>query len=112
MSDRRPGKKGGEGAVVDLVTGLKSRREGRPAVTPTAGADTIMERTQEGKELGEGWWEPSFDLECSAIAQSCLPLFDPMGQSLPGSSVHGILQARILEWVTISSSRGTGEEPS
>ena len=35
MSDRRPGKKGGEGAVVDLVTGLKSRREGRPAVTPT-----------------------------------------------------------------------------
>ena len=34
-------------------------------------------------------------------------LCDPMGCSLPGSSVHGILQARILEWVAISSSRGS-----
>ena len=57
--------------------------------------------------------EPSFDLlECSAIVQSCPPLCDPMGHSPPGSSVHGILQARILGWVAISSSRGTGEEPS
>ena len=39
-------------------------------------------------------------------AQSCLTLCDPMDCSLPGSSVHGILQARILEWVTISSSEG------
>ena len=31
--------------------------------------------------------------------QSCLTLCDPMDRSLPGSSVHGILQARILEWV-------------
>ena len=35
------------------------------------------------------------------IAQSCLTLFDPMECSLPGFSVHGILQARILEWVAI-----------
>ena len=41
---------------------------------------------------------------CS-VAQSCLTLCDPMDYSLPGSSVHGISQARILEWVTISSSR-------
>ena len=40
-----------------------------------------------------------------SVAQSCLTLSDPMDCSLPGSSVHGILQARILEWVTISSSR-------
>ena len=33
--------------------------------------------------------------------------FDPMDHSLPGSSVHGILQARILEWVTIPFSRGS-----
>ena len=39
-------------------------------------------------------------------AQSCLTLCDPMDCSLPGSSVHGILPARILEWVAISSSRG------
>ena len=39
------------------------------------------------------------------VAQSCPTLSDPIGCSLPGSSVHGILQARILEWVTISFSR-------
>ena len=37
------------------------------------------------------------------VTQLCLTLCDPMGCSLPGSSVHGILQARILEWVAISS---------
>ena len=40
-------------------------------------------------------------------AQSCPPLCDPMNYSLPGSSVHGILQARILECVAISISRGS-----
>ena len=39
------------------------------------------------------------------VAQSCLTLCDPMDCSLPGSSVHRIFQARILEWVAISSSR-------
>ena len=43
----------------------------------------------------------------SEVAQSCLTLCDPMDCSLPGSSVHGILQARILEWVAISFSRGS-----
>ena len=46
---------------------------------------------------------------CCSIAQLCLTLCDPMDCSLPGSSVHGILQARILEWVTISSSRGSSQ---
>ena len=36
--------------------------------------------------------------------QSCLTLCDPMDHGPPGSSVHGILQARILEWVAISFS--------
>ena len=40
------------------------------------------------------------------VAQSCLTLCDPMDCSLPGSSLHGISQARILEWVTISFSKG------
>ena len=39
--------------------------------------------------------------------QSCLILCDPMDCSLPGSSVHKIIPARILEWVAISSSRGS-----
>ena len=42
----------------------------------------------------------------SEVAQSCLTLCDPMDCSPPGSSVHGILQARILEWVAMPSSRG------
>ena len=37
--------------------------------------------------------------------QSCLTLCNPLNCSLPGSSVHGILQARILEWVAISLSK-------
>ena len=41
-----------------------------------------------------------------SLPQSCPTLYDPMDCSPPGSSVHGILQARILEWVAISFSRG------
>ena len=43
----------------------------------------------------------------SEVAQSCLTLCDPMDCSLPGSSVHGIFQARVLEWVAISFSSGS-----
>ena len=39
--------------------------------------------------------------------KSCPTLCDPMNRSPQGSSVHGILQARILEWVAVSSSRGS-----
>ena len=41
--------------------------------------------------------------------QLCLTLCNPMDYSLPGSSVHGISQARTLEWVAISSSRGSSQ---
>ena len=40
----------------------------------------------------------------SKVAQSCLTLSDPMDCSLPGSSVHGIFQARVLEWGAITFS--------
>ena len=43
----------------------------------------------------------------SEVAQSCPTLCDPLDCSPPGSSVHGILQARILEWAAISFSRGS-----
>ena len=39
------------------------------------------------------------------LLQLCPTLCDPMDYSLPGSSVHGILQTRILEWVAMPSSR-------
>ena len=49
---------------------------------------------------------PEFILYYKALyAESCLTLCDPMNHSQPGSSVHGIFQGRILEWVAISFSR-------
>ena len=47
----------------------------------------------------------------SEVAQSCLTLRDPMDCSLPGSSVHGILQARVLEWGAIAS-KGMATHPN
>ena len=46
----------------------------------------------------------------SEVIQSCLTLCDPMGCSPPGSSVHGIFQARVLEWVAIALSESEGGE--
>ena len=43
----------------------------------------------------------------SEVSQSCPTLHDPMGYSLPGSSVHGIFQARVLEWGAIAFSDQT-----
>ena len=48
----------------------------------------------------------------SEVAQSCPTLSDPMDYSLPGSSVHGIFQARVLEWGAIAfSDTATGLHP-
>ena len=46
---------------------------------------------------------------CARSLQSCLTLCNPTNCSPPGSSVHGILQARIPEWIAISSSRGSSQ---
>ena len=46
---------------------------------------------------------------CVLVAQSCLTLCDPTDCSPPGFSVHGILQAQILEWIDIPFSRGTSQ---
>ena len=65
-----------------------------------------------GKNIGVGC---HFLLQCmkakseSEVAQSCPTLSDPMDCSLPGSSVHGTLQGRVLEWVVIPSSRGSSQ---
>ena len=50
-------------------------------------------------------WDSSFNC-CSLLGKSCLTFCNPMDSSPPGSSVHGISQARLLGWVTISFSRG------
>ena len=57
-----------------------------------------------GKNTGVGCY---FLLQCmkvNEVTQSCLTLSDPMDCSLPGSSIHGIFQARVLEWVAIAFS--------
>ena len=62
-----------------------------------------------GKSTGVGC---HFLLQCikvkseSEVAQSCPTLSNPMDCSLPGSSVHGIFQARVLEWIAIAFSGG------
>ena len=45
----------------------------------------------------------------SEVAQSCLTLCDPMDYNLPGSSIHRVFQARVLEWVAISFSSGSSQ---
>ena len=57
-----------------------------------------------------GWWRKILlDKACmpAKSLQSCLTLCDPMNCNPPGSSVHKILQARILEWVAIPFSKGS-----
>ena len=49
----------------------------------------------------------SLNIVGGLVAQLCLTLSDPTNCSLSGSSVHGILQARILEWVAVPVSRGS-----
>ena len=57
--------------------------------------------------IHRGICELTLRMNVCVSAQSCPTLFDPMDCSLPGSSIHGILQASILEWVAMSSSRGS-----
>ena len=49
----------------------------------------------------------NFIIAESEVTQSCPTFCDPMDRNLPGSSVHGIFQAKVLEWVAISFSRGS-----
>ena len=57
------------------------------------------------------YWRCLICIECARAQsfQSCLTLCNPMGCSPPGSSVHEILQARILEWVAMPSSRRSSQ---
>ena len=79
------------------------------SVRPHRGQPTRLSRPWDspGKNTGVGC---HFLLQCmkvkseSEVAQSCPTLRDPMDCSLPGSSVHGILQSRVLEWGAIAFS--------
>ena len=68
-------------------------------VSCTAGRRFTLRATREAYIL--------FSLKKGEVTQLCPTLSNPMDCSLPGSSVHGIFQARVLEWVAISFSRGS-----
>ena len=81
-------------------------------------SDSVRPHRQQPTRLRCPWDSPGkntgvgchFLLQCmkvkseSEVARSCPTLQDPMDCSLPGSSVHGIFQARVLEWVAIAFS--------
>ena len=84
--------------------------------------DSVQPHRQQPTRLHRPWDSPGknskvgchFLLQCmkvkseSEVAQSCPTLCDPVNYSLPGSSVHGIFQARVLEWGAIAFSNPIG----
>ena len=82
-------------------------------------SDSVRPHRRQPTRLPRPWDSPGkntgvgchFFLQCmkvkseSEVAQSCLTLSDPMDYSLPGSSIHGIFQARVLEWGVIAFSK-------
>ena len=69
-------------------------------------ASLVAQMVKNPPEMWQTWvwslcWESSLE-KWSEVAQSCLTLCNPMDCSLPGSTIDGIFQARILEWVAIS----------
>ena len=69
-----------------------------PGIEPTS---LMSPALADGFFTTSATWKAPVVPVCGLVAQSCLTICDPMDWSLPGSSVHGILQARILEWVAI-----------
>ena len=79
----------------------------------------ICVQSNSHRTTSECWWRtqmprkanqsPQNEVWCVLVTQSCLTLCIPMDCSPPGSSVCGILQARILEWVAIPFSRGSSQ---
>ena len=81
-------------------------------------SDSVRPHRRQPTRLPRPWDSPGkntgvgchFLLQCvkvkseSEVTQSCLTLCDPMDCSLPGSSIHGIFQARVLEWGAIAFS--------
>ena len=101
-----------------VQSGDQSGREGssQPITDDIAldGSPLLLSALWESLHPGGGAVHPSTLQPCTRLSISCylliklyVTLCDPMGYSLPGSSVHGIFQARTLEWVAISFSRGS-----
>ena len=81
------------------------------ASTPTRTAITMLFNRKQVSSTSSNWnaYIAGGSESESEVAQSCPTLCDPMDCSPPGSSLHGILQARVLEWGAISFSRGSSQ---
>ena len=81
-----------------------------PGGLQSIGLQRVRQLTRLSRQANPLQWVSHFLLQCmkvkseSEVAQSCPTPSDPMDYSLPGSSVHGIFQARVLEWVAIAFS--------
>ena len=97
------------------VTLKKETQALQPGVNPAAPSSGWPRRHTVPPRLGHHLWRAGSPPGVSQGGCCCLPfsihscpaLCDPMDSSPPGSSVHGISQARILEWVAMPSSRGS-----
>ena len=95
--------------LVSAVAAAKSLQSHLPLCNPIDGSPPGLPRPWDspGKNTGVGC---HFLLQCmkvkseSEITQSCLTLSDPMDCSPPCSSIHGLFQARVLEWGAIAFS--------
>ena len=97
---------------------LLIRTKNAAAAVTSVVSDSVRPQRRQATRLPRPWDSPGkntgvgchFLLQCmkvkseSEVTQSCPTLSDPMDCSLPGSSVHGIFQARVLEWGAISFS--------
>ena len=100
-----PGKNPGVGCHA-LLQGIFPTHDRTQVFCIAGGFFTVWAATR--KPPYTYWSEMKWsEVKCSEVAQSCPTLCDPMDYSLPGSWVHGIFQARVLEWVDISFCRGS-----
>ena len=94
----------------------KWKREGKNCSVASVMFNSVWPHRRQPTRLPHPWDSPGKNTEwvaisfsnASEVAQSCPTLNDPMDCSLPGSSIHGIFQARVLEWVAyLFSSRSS-----
>ena len=78
------------------------RKQAGPQVVDFGRSEGTEEKDQPAEQAGI-----LYHAYCAKPLQSCPILCNPMDCNLPGPSVHGILQARILEWVAMPSSGGS-----
>ena len=92
--------------VGSIAGGTKIPHASGQLSRPTATTEPTYSRAQH-HNVRSCMMQLRSDQWTSEVAQSCPTFCDPMDCSLPGSSSHQILQARILEWIAIPFSRGT-----